>query len=219
MDDTVKAFVKYWQDWEYDIKNILERELEALKDGLSSDDEHIRELADNQVSEILDWLYPRSNPESRQQREARIEKRMKAAPGITAGQARAWAPGAARSTGKRRGRPRTAGQDAIHALTLRLTTKKSWREIALEVRGCVHVCSVCGRRKTKCFEGRNDKRRPQPRCPNCGLTRRVKSENKSCYACGDALRNSVSHFETFLHRKALHPIAPASTKRSFPPPD
>ena len=59
---------------------------------------------------------------------------------------------AGRSTGRPRGRPRDeTSQQAIRALGLHLATSMSWREIALEIRGCNHdrpnperSCEPCG---------------------------------------------------------------------------
>jgi hypothetical protein len=107
---------------------------------------------------------------------------------------------------KGRGRPRTAAQYAVPALVLHLTTPKSWRQIALELRGCKHFCPACGRRRGKPLEGGFS---AQKRCAKCGLVKRTKPEPEhSCFACGDAIRDSVGHLAKFLRRKGLYPTLP-----------
>ncbi len=106
--------------------------------------------------------------------------------------------------GKRgRGRPRTRANDAIRALTLHVSTTKSWRQIAMEVYGCEHACTKCGRRKGKPFEGG---RKIGPCCPTCsGSLIRTKPDNeRSCFACGDAVREAVGKLVKFLKRKRLY---------------
>lgn len=101
-----------------------------------------------------------------------------------------------------RGRPRTRGKDAIHALTLYLRTNKSWRRIAFEVCGCTHVCPQCRRRKGKPLEGGLKK---GPRCSKCDMLIRTKPEvEQSCHPCGEAIRDAVEHLIKFLTKQGVY---------------
>jgi hypothetical protein len=74
------------------------------------------------------------------------------------------------ASGRSRGRPRDeASQHAIRALGMHLATPRSWREIALAVKGCKHW-------------------RPRP-------------GERSCDACGDAIRKSAERLKKFLKSK------------------
>jgi hypothetical protein len=134
-DDDLDRFVT---EWVYDIDRVLRRKLEDLKDDLASDDERIRAQAETDAAEILDWLLPPPPPLSKENRLKRAEDVMKDAQ-LPNHQRYAAALRALQSTGRRRGRPRDGtSQQAIRAYTLHLATDRSWREIALMVRGCKH---------------------------------------------------------------------------------
>jgi hypothetical protein len=171
-EDDLDRFI---DQWAYQIGGVLNRQLEALKDELRSDDKKVRKAAELEADQILDWLLPPSPPFTYRERlrkaeEAIADQRQADSDRLAA------AMRALRSTGRRRGRPRTTtSQHAIHALTLHLTTPKSWREIALEVRGCKHK---------------------RPRL------------ERSCVACGDAIRDAVGRLEKFLRSKGYHPNVP-----------
>lgn len=134
-----------------------------------------------------------------------------------------WLPSAGKGTADRkRGRPRTMHEYAIRALTMHLKTPKSWRRIALEVKGCTHVCPHCRRKKGKPEECGF---KLQGGCPTCGMKKRTKPEiEQSCYACGDAIRDAVGSLVKFLHSKGLYPthrkedlakLSPAELHRWF----
>lgn len=149
MGDEIIQFVNRWL---YNIELVLRERLESLKDDLGSDDNRIREQASGEACEILDWLIPPSPPRSHAEQLQRLEVALKnedlpPAERLTA------ALRAGRSTGRPRGRPRDeTSQQAIRALGLHLATSMSWREIALEIRGCKHrrpnperSCEPCGK--------------------------------------------------------------------------
>jgi hypothetical protein len=151
--------------WVYDTRRVLERHLEGLKDDLASDDDGIREKASEQAIQILDWLHPPLPPPSNAERLQGVQAVI-ADETLSATEKLAAVQRAGRSTGRRRGRPRTeTAQLAIRALSLHYATPMSWREIALAVKGCKH-------------------KRPNP--------------ERSCHACGDAIRDAAGRLESFL---------------------
>jgi hypothetical protein len=137
--------------WRYGIQHALQNRLESLRDDLASEDEGIRKVASADADEILNLLHPPLPPLST---EAKLKQVAAVLSDETLSQEErlAAAQRAARSTGRRKGRPRTeTTQHAIRALTLHLATTLSWREIALEVVGCNHKrpnpersCIPCG---------------------------------------------------------------------------
>jgi hypothetical protein len=144
-------FAQFAIHWRYGIQRALQRNLESLRDNLASDDEQVRNLATDQAGAILDWLYPPLPPLSEQERLERVSA-ITGNEALSVEEKVAAIRRAARSTGRRRGRPRTdTAQHAIRALTLHLATSLSWREIALEIIGCKHPrpnpersCVPCG---------------------------------------------------------------------------
>jgi hypothetical protein len=124
--------------WVYDVERILRNALDVLSDDLSSEDVQTAELAAAGASEILDWLYPPPQPLSAQERLKRATNAINSTP-LLESERIAALQRIARSSGCRRGRPRTeTSQHAIRAFTLHLATPLSWREIALRVKGCNH---------------------------------------------------------------------------------
>jgi hypothetical protein len=149
MSDETIQFVNRWL---YNIELILRDRLESLKDDLCSDDEATSARASNEAGEILDWLMPPSPPLSHSEQLQRIQAALQDE-GLSPADRRTAALRAGRSTGRPRGRPRDeTSQQAIRALGLHLATSMSWREIALEIRGCKHSrpnpersCEPCGK--------------------------------------------------------------------------
>jgi hypothetical protein len=163
--------------WAYDIEGILRRALGALRDDLLSEDEDKAELAAKAAEEILDWLAPSQKRALSDEDKLRLIRDIDMA--RPAREQLSAIERIKRSTGRRRGRPRSeTSQHAIHALTLHLATPLSWREIALKVKGCNH-----------------HKNRPHP-------------DQRSCPPCGDAIRDAVGRLETFLRTKGYHPEFP-----------
>jgi hypothetical protein len=182
MNDEVDAFIYRYS---HDVDSILRDYLENLKDDLRSEDAPIRAQAEKLADQILDWLLPPLPPLSAQ---ARLSRAQQAAndPTLTDEQKALAVARAARSTGRRRGRPRTdTAQHAIRALTLfyarghrKGETSKAnpstWREIALGVKGCNH------------------------RRPNL---------ERACEHCGDAIREAAGRLEKFLISIGHNPAA------------
>ena len=137
--------------WLYSIQHTLQNHLESLRDDLASDDEQVRKRARDEAGEILDWLHPPLPPLSTQERLERVTT-ASGNEALSDEEKLAAVERAARSTGRRKGRPRTeTAQHAIRALSLHLATTLSWREIALDVKGCKHKrpnpersCVRCG---------------------------------------------------------------------------
>jgi hypothetical protein len=136
----------------YDIRAILQCALDNLRDDLDSADARKEKQAANEAAEILGWLFPPSDGSlsveaKEQQIRDLINDRTLRRKGRLAAIVRI-----ARSTGRKRGRPKTdTAQHAIRAFTFHLQTKMSWREIALTVKGCKHKrpnpersCCPCG---------------------------------------------------------------------------
>jgi hypothetical protein len=147
--DDLDQFIDHWV---YEIDGVLRRQLDNLKDDLRSDDEGVRKQAESEADEILDWLLPAPAPLTDAEKLQRV-KQVIANERLSTSERRTAATRALRSTGRRKGRPRdSTSQQAIRALTLHLATPKSWREIALEIRGCNHKrphptersCAHCG---------------------------------------------------------------------------
>ncbi len=143
--------IQFVNRWLYNVELVLRDRLESLKDDLGSDDDQIRGQATEQASEILDWLMPPSHPLSHSEQLQRIQAAL-LDEDLSPADRRTAALRAGRSTGRPRGRPRDeTSQQAIRALGLHLRTSMSWREIALELRGCEHTrpnpersCEPCG---------------------------------------------------------------------------
>ena len=95
------------ETWVYDVEQILSNALDGLKDDLSSDDEYTADLAAKKATEILDWLYPPAQPLSPQERLRRATEAITSASLSDSEQIAAFQR-ILRSTGRRRGRPRTA---------------------------------------------------------------------------------------------------------------
>lgn len=198
----------FMDQWVYNLDRILRSRLDALVPDLTCGDEKVEQRADTEASEILSLLYGPVEPESQEERRHAIEQSL-AKSGLPPERVQAMAKRESRFTGRAAGRPRELGPDAIRALILHLTTEKSWREIALEVKGCNHICPTCGRVRVKRFEG-GSSRPPRPKCPQCGLTIGPKSDIKrSCSACGDAMRRLAEEYKSILKRLGLLPKAPS----------
>jgi hypothetical protein len=137
--------------WVFDLEAKLWDRLDSLKDDLRSDDDHVRQDAMEQADEIFSWLYPPAPPMSNAGQLERIQSAAQD-PTLTTEEKIAAVKKAGRSTGRPPGRPRTeTAQQAIRALTLHYGTNMSWREIALELKGCNHQrpnpersCDPCG---------------------------------------------------------------------------
>lgn len=147
--DDLDRFIDHWV---YEIDGVLRRQLDSLKDDLRSEDQQVQKRAESEADEILNWLLHAPAPLTDAEQLHRVEQIIADERLSTSGR-RTAAMRALRSTGRRRGRPRDeTSQQAIRALTLHLATGKSWREIALEVRGCSHKrphptersCAPCG---------------------------------------------------------------------------
>ncbi len=143
-------FTIFTNHWVYDIRRSLERHLDTLKDDLASDDKSTRELAENEASEILDWLYLPPPPLSDEER-GRLFMEVNQDASLSSDQKATALRRLLHPTGRKRGRPRTeTAQHAIRALSMHLAGL-DWRVIALEVRGCNHFdrttersCHCCG---------------------------------------------------------------------------
>jgi hypothetical protein len=148
MNDEVLQFIN---DWLYDMGRALKDRLDTLKDDLRSDDEHIQQQATQEATEILGWLYPPAKPLSQEQQLQRVAAALRNE-ALSPEDRLTAVKFAGRSTGRTVGRPRTeTAQHAIRALTLFYATPLSWREIALDVKGCEHKrpnpersCAKCG---------------------------------------------------------------------------
>ena len=149
--DMGAEIIEFINRWLYDVERMLASRLESLKDDLRSDDASLREQAAQEAAKIMDWLYPPSPPLSAEEQSNRVETAM--ADRSLSVKARLGAVRrAVRSTGRSKGRPRDeTSQQAIRALALHYATTLSWREIALEIRGCTHKrpnpersCNPCG---------------------------------------------------------------------------
>jgi hypothetical protein len=163
--DMAAQTLEFVNRWLYDIEHVLQCRLDSLKDDLCSDDDQISEQASNEAAKILDWLYPSLQPISTGGKLQKISAILNDGT-MTEGEREAAIKRAARSTGRGRGRPRNeTPKQAIRALSLHHATDLSWREIALEIRGCEH-------------------KRPNP--------------ERSCEACGEAIRNAAGRLEKFL---------------------
>ena len=163
--DMSNKIIKFYNRWLYDMESKLRGRLETLKDDLRSDDEETRNQATEEADEILNWLYLPPKALSEEDQLQRVEAALKDEQ-VSAKDRLAAVRRAGRSTGRTRGRPRTeTAQQAIRALSLHYATTLSWREIALDVRGCKH------------------------KRPNL---------ERSCPACGDAIREAAGRLEKFL---------------------
>ncbi len=103
MKDGLAGFASRWV---YDTQRVLERHLEGLKDDLASADDEIRDNASEQATQILDWLYPPLPPPSDADRLQSVEAVL-ADVSLSPTERLAAVRRAGRSTGRRRGRPRT----------------------------------------------------------------------------------------------------------------
>jgi plasmid stabilization system protein ParE len=133
MTSDLDAFVEHWL---YDIERILKSRQNELRENLPSADKEAAKRAMSEIEKIESWLKPSTESEAAKEKLQRIravledgsdspEKRLQAIHDLS------------RSARKTRGRPRDkTGPYAIRALTLSLATDKSWRQIALEVKGC-----------------------------------------------------------------------------------
>lgn len=145
-------FVELVNGWLYGVNVMLRRRLENLKEDLASEDKATNRHATKEASQILAWLMPPSCRISDTDKLRRIEAHLSDGGLSTEKQQLASIRRAVRATGRTRGRPRDeTSQQAIRALTLRYATSLSWREIALEIRGCKHhrpklerSCMPCG---------------------------------------------------------------------------
>lgn len=200
--------------WVYDLERTLRSRLDTLADRLDCEDAQVEQQAEKEADDILSLLYGPVKSESREERQRSIEQELVKS-GLPPARIKALAKRESRFTGRAAGRPRELGPNAIRALTLHLTTAKSWREIALEVKGCNHICSACGRVKTKPFVAGKQVRRSQPKCPKCGLAIRPRSQMKqSCSACGDAVRHLAEDCKAIVKRLGLFPKVPGRKKLS-----
>lgn len=148
---------------------------EILKDDLRSDDEHLRQQATQEATEILDWLSAPPEPLSQEQQLQRVAAALNDTT-LPAEHRLAATRRAVRSTGRARGRSRDeTTRLAVRALGLHLATGMSWREIAMRLKGCVHERPVPPRQK------------PRRRNPNL-----------SCDDCGEAMRVAVYRLRRFL---------------------
>jgi hypothetical protein len=118
----------------YNIERRMMDVLDGLKDDLCAEDESFRRGAHHRALEYCDWLFGPPTPASKEERQSAIEKALLGT-GIPAAQARSIAKQGSKVTGRTSGAPRTTGRQAIRALTLHLTTSKSYREIALTIKG------------------------------------------------------------------------------------
>jgi hypothetical protein len=168
----------------YDIRQRLMDLLEFLDRQFNhSKDEHKRASAADDIRQICDWLCQPRGPLSADEK-VQICNEISSDKTLSDQEREATLRRVLRSTGRPRGRPRTdTVQHAVSALTLKLTTLNSWREIALEVKGCKH-------------------KRPNP--------------ERSCIACGDAIRDAAGRLDTFLQNKNYHPNFPRRIYRRFP---
>jgi rubrerythrin len=190
--------------WSYDIRDILATERDALVDDLDSGDEDTRQKAQEGLDEILAWQGPPPQPMSREERRQRFEEALKTTVPSNALR-RSMALSASRSTGREPGRPRTKGQDAVRALTLRRRTEKTWREIATDIKErCEHFCPECG--DTIRHSARFGKK---PRCPVCKSVIRPSGKRQQvCDRCVDAARDLVERLEKFMRAKGLYLTLP-----------
>jgi hypothetical protein len=167
----------------HDIERFLRDRLESLKDDLDSDDAATKARATREADQILDWLLPSMPPLPAQER-ARRATAAASDPTLTEEQKLVAVRRFARSTGRRRGRPRDeTSQRAIRALSLFYAKGfqpgqvrnqgGAWREIALQVKPCSH---------------------------------RGSTENRSCGPCRDAIRDAAGRLEDFLISIGYQPI-------------
>ena len=205
------SFIDYWV---YDIERRIYDYRDSFKEDLDAHDDAIRRLAEDKVSECCEWLCEPTQPVTKEERQKLIEESLKAR-GIAALQARAIAKQGSKVTGRSPGAPRTTGRQAIRALTLHLTTDKSYREIALMMKGqCEHVCPTCGdAKRPEMVQSGIRMRKQRPRCSSCECTIRPESKKEQvCSNCAGALRQSILRLEAFLHREGLHPNLPRRTE-------
>jgi hypothetical protein len=122
----------------YNVRAILERKLDELKDDLRSDDQRTRKGAEKMSAELCEWLFGPGQPLTAEQR---LQQATEAAndPNLTPAERLAAMRRASRSTGRTRGRPRNeSSQHAIEALSLCLGSELTWREIAYRLKQCNH---------------------------------------------------------------------------------
>jgi hypothetical protein len=150
MGDEILQFIN---GWVYNVDAYLRRNLDSLKDDLASDDEGVKKNADKQAENIFCWIAPPLPPLPASARIERAEAAL-SNESTTAEEKIAAAQRVMRSTGRSRGRPRDeTSQYAVKALALHYATQLSWRQIALEIKGCNHslhrpnvnlACEPCG---------------------------------------------------------------------------
>jgi len=206
----VTSFIDYWV---YDIERRIYDYRDSFKEDLDAHDDATRTLAEEKVSECCEWLCPPTEPGTREERQKYIEESLTAR-GFTASQARSIAKPASKATRRAAGAPRTTGRQAIRALTLHLTTDKSYREIALMIKGqCEHVCPTCGdAKRPEMVQSGIRMRTQRPRCSSCECTIRPESKKEQvCFRCADALRASIGRLEVFLRSHGLYPDLPRRT--------
>ncbi len=139
-------------EWGANIRRVLERQLDSLHYDLDSDDEEARRKADHEIPLIRAWLFPPADPLTASEKERKVQA-VANDPNLSTEERLVKIGRAARSTGRKRGRPKTdTARHAISALSLHLATHRSWREIALIVGECNHSrpnpsersCTHCG---------------------------------------------------------------------------
>jgi hypothetical protein len=194
-----------------DIEQRMLSQLDWWKDNLHSEDAETREHAERKVLELCEWLFAPPRQETAEERQRRIQGSLIAG-GMAETMAWAIAKRGSKVTGRPVGAPRTTGPPAIRALTLRLTTDTSHRDIALAMIGgkCEHICPACNdtiRTLAACSGIR--KRKPKARCPACKSTVRPQSSKEQvCSRCSDALRQSTQRLKRFLEQEGLLPGLP-----------
>jgi hypothetical protein len=206
--------------WVCDVKRILWMLVDGLREHLDSEDEEARSVAQRQMSELLDYLLPpvtakqcaAATSSRRRNLKALLEREGYSATDIARIMTKVTL------TARCRGRPREHGLDAIRALGLKLRTEKSWREIALDVRGscrrrkCASYCSTCKDVRRSVEPGRLDReRRLRKKCEGCKFTIRPKSQKQRvCYKCADQVRHLAEELRDVLigHGVSFLPVYP-----------
>jgi hypothetical protein len=200
-------------EWAYDLEQRLWSQLDCLKEDLFSEEQTVREAAEEKAGELLSWLLPplaaEQLAESRAKSVRRLEEMLRAQgfPESKCGRlAKRLAP-----SNRGRGRPRERGLEAIRALSIYLREDKTWREIGLEISGtcrdrkCHLFCPVCEDVRRENEPGRLERHHAtRRRCPKCRFPIRSAAQKQQiCFRCVDQVRKLAEEAKAFLEQEGV----------------